>query len=162
LLESKSIINYALLFGTTWFVNALVFMGILFTVYLSIEWTASARRVHPRLLIVLLFASLLLSWLLPNSWLLSLPALVRFGLETVLVFTPIFIANVMFAERFRHTASSVEAFGVNLIGAVLGGILEYCALIVGYHSLLILIAVLYLIAILLMRQRMPARIALSG
>jgi hypothetical protein len=87
---------------------------------------------------------------------------VRFGLETVLVFTPIFIANVMFAERFRHTASSVEAFGVNLIGAVLGGILEYCALIVGYHSLLILIAVLYLIAILLMRQRMPARIALSG
>ncbi len=29
LLETKSVVQFALLFGTTWFVNALVFGGIL-------------------------------------------------------------------------------------------------------------------------------------
>jgi spermidine synthase len=152
LLETKSIINYALLFGTTWFVNALVFIGILFTVYLAIEVTNYSTRFRPTVLYGLLLATLFLSWCVPNSWLLSLPVLLRFVIETALVFSPIFIANIIFADRFRDTASSAEAFGVNLIGAVLGGLLEYCALIVGYNSLLILVALLYLIAIMLMRR----------
>ena len=29
LLETKSVVQFALLFGTTWFVNALVFLGVL-------------------------------------------------------------------------------------------------------------------------------------
>ena len=32
LLETKSVVQFALLFGTTWFVNALVFLGVLLSV----------------------------------------------------------------------------------------------------------------------------------
>jgi hypothetical protein len=157
LLETKSIINYALLFGTTWFVNALVFIGILFTVYLAIEVTNYSARFKPTLLYSLLLLTLFISWVVPNSLLLSLPILLRFVVETALVFSPIFIANIIFADRFRDTACSTEAFGVNLMGAVLGGLLEYCALIVGYRSLLILVALLYLAAIVLMRKNELAK-----
>jgi spermidine synthase len=152
LLETKSIINYALLFGTTWFVNALVFIGVLTTVYLAIEFTHRYTRLRTRTLCLLLFAALFLSWLVPNSFMLSLPYFLRFLLETVLAFSPIFVANLIFAERFRHTATSTEAFGVNLIGAVLGGLLEYCSLVVGFQSLLIVVALLYVAAIFFMHK----------
>ena len=39
LLETKSVVQFALLFGTTWFVNALVFLGVL----LSVLCRASCR-----------------------------------------------------------------------------------------------------------------------
>lgn len=162
LLETKSVTTYALLFGTTWFVNALVFVGILLAVYLAIEMTHYAVRVKPVLLYGLLFAALLLSWCVPNSWLLSLPAVLRFVVATTLVFSPVFIANIIFADRFRDVASSTEALGINLLGAVFGGVLEYCALIVGYRNLLILIGLLYVMAILFMRQKVSFKTAISG
>ena len=43
----------------------------------------------------------------------------------------------------------LRAFGVNLLGAILGGCLEYAALLTGYRNLLIVVAVLYLFAFLL-------------
>jgi SAM-dependent methyltransferase len=158
LLETKSIISYALLFGTTWFVNALVFMGILTTVYLAIEFTARITRINIVLLMGLLLATLFLSWLVPASWVLSLPALPRLLVETLIVFSPIFIANVIFAERLRHTASSTDALGVNLMGAVLGGLLEYSALVLGYQSLICVVGVLYAAAIMVMMRRSRASI----
>jgi hypothetical protein len=61
----------------------------------------------------------------------------------VVAFAPIFGANMVFAQRFRDTADSGTAFGANLLGAMVGGILEYLSLIVGYRWLLVLVAVLY-------------------
>src|SRR4051812_48923619 len=49
------------------------------------------------------------------------------------------------------------AFGTNLLGAIVGGCLEYLSLIFGYRALLILAAMLYVGAYLAMpRSRPPA------
>ncbi len=72
-------------------------------------------------------------------------------LGTVLAFAPVFIANLIFAQRFRDTASSTTAFGVNLLGAMLGGVLEYAAIWLGYRWLTVLAALLYLVALLAWR-----------
>ena len=61
-------------------------------------------------------------------------------------FTPVFIANLVFAERFRDVGASGIAFGTNLLGAIVGGVLEYGALVVGYRALLIVVAALYGVA----------------
>jgi hypothetical protein len=66
----------------------------------------------------------------------------------LIAFAPIFIANLIFAERFKGTASSTTAFGVNLLGAMVGGVLEFAALVVGYRALLVLVGVLYGLALL--------------
>jgi hypothetical protein len=100
-----------------------------------------------------LLACLALAWVIPESYLLSLPALLRFIAATVLAFAPIFIANLIFAERFRNTQDSTEAFGVNLIGAIFGSLLEYTSLIIGYHGLLLIAATLYTLAILVMSTK---------
>ena len=64
-------------------------------------------------------------------------------LAVALGFTPIFIANLVFAERFRNVEESNVAFGANLLGAMVGGLLEYVALMTGYQALLLLVAALY-------------------
>ena len=146
LLETKNVVQFALLFGTTWLVNALVFAGILLTVLGAIEVARRVRLPKPGRLYGLLFGAIALAWVVPQSSLLSLALPVRFVVATVLAFLPIFIANVVFAQRFKNTASSTAAFGANLLGAMVGGILEYGALVVGYRSLLIAAGLIYVLA----------------
>jgi hypothetical protein len=146
LLETKSVVQFALLFGTTWFVNALVFAGILVTILAAIEVERRANIRRPSLLYPLLFIGLLVAGFVPASWLLSLDTAPRFIAATLLAFFPVFIANLVFASRFRDTADPTTAFGANLLGAMLGGVLEYMALITGYRGLLVIAALLYALA----------------
>jgi hypothetical protein len=143
LLETKSVVQFALLFGTTWLVNALVFAGVLLAVYLAIELSRRVVVRRPILIYVGLLASLVVAWMLPAAALLELSPVPRFVIAVVTAFTPIFLANLVFSQRFRDVGSSTTAFGANLLGAVAGGLLEYAALITGYRALLIVVAVLY-------------------
>jgi hypothetical protein len=143
LLETSNVVRFALLFGTTWFVNALVFAGILVSVYLAIEVARRIRFRRPARLYAPLFAALILAWAVPPEPLLGLDFVPRFAAAVALGFTPVFIANLVFADRFRDVGSSTVAFGTNLLGAIVGGVLEYGALVVGYRALLIVVAALY-------------------
>lgn len=151
LLETKTVVQFSLLFGSTWFVNVLVFAGILTSVLAAIEVARSRRLPAPPVLYTLLFVALGVAWAVPPAWLLTFDGPLRFVLGTVLAFAPVFIANLIFAQRFRDTASSTTAFGVNLLGAMLGGVLEYAAIWLGYRWLTVLAALLYLIALLAWR-----------
>ncbi len=67
LLETKNVVQFALLFGTTWFVNALVFMGVLVSVLLAV---AISKRVVIRRtawLYGFLLASIAVNWLVPGE-----------------------------------------------------------------------------------------------
>ena len=154
LLETKSVVQFALLFGTTWFVNSLVFTGVLISVYLAIEVARRVRLPHPAVLYAVLLASVLLAMLVPPNALLALSLPVRFVMAVILWFTPIFVANLVFAQRFRNVGASNVAFGANLLGAVLGGVIEYAALMTGYASLALLVALLYGVAFILGRRHM--------
>jgi hypothetical protein len=57
---------------------------------------------------------------------------------------------------------SATAFGANLLGAMVGGVLEYTALIFGYRWLLILVAVLYSLAFVASRASSRAGGPLPG
>ncbi len=50
---------------------------------------------------------------------------------------PVFLANLVFAQRFSGVESAGTAFAANLLGAMVGGTLEYVSLITGYQFLLI-------------------------
>ena len=70
-----------------------------------------------------------------------------------------FLANLIFAQRFRDVASSSLAFGANLLGAMVGGIVEYAALVVGYRALLLVVAAAYALAFLTRPAEGPSAIA---
>jgi SAM-dependent methyltransferase len=149
LLETKNVATFALLFGTTWLVNALVFAGVLMVVLAAVETERRLRT--PRLPVVFggIAASLPLAYAIRPDWLLPLPFVPRLLIAVALAFLPIYLANIAFAKRFSDSGDSRAAFAVNILGAIVGGCLEYAALLTGYANLLIVVAVLYLIAFLL-------------
>jgi SAM-dependent methyltransferase len=157
LLETKNVVQFSLLFGTTWFVNALVFTGILASVLAAVEVSRRIVFARPARLYGLLLAALAVAWLVPPSALLDLPVGLRFAAAVTLAFAPVFLANLVFAQRFRDVASSTTAFGANLLGAMVGGLIEYVSLLIGYRALLLVVAGLYGLAFLFGRSHLRAR-----
>jgi hypothetical protein len=112
-------------------------------VYVAIEVAKRVEFKRPQLLYVLLLAMLVIAYLVPQGSLLEFTLPLRFTLAILLAFGPIFVANLVFAERFQNVEAATTAFGANLLGAMLGGVLEYSALLTGYRGLLIMAAILY-------------------
>jgi SAM-dependent methyltransferase len=148
LLETRSLVSFSLLFGTTWLVNALAFFAILASVLLAIFVNARVRFRRPHLLYAALFVAIAVAFLLPPESLLIDPPLLRYTLAAAVAFAPVFFANLVFSYSFRDTATADMAFASNLLGAMVGGALEYMALITGYQVLLLVVAALYGLAYL--------------
>ncbi|MFN8157129.1 MAG: hypothetical protein U0R68_06910 [Candidatus Nanopelagicales bacterium] len=158
LLETRAVTWSALLFGTTWVVNAIVFAGILIVVLLAVEVTRHLpRRPSRPWAFALLAATLLVAWLVPVGWLLSMPMPLRIVSAVAIAFGPVFASNIVFATRFDDAADPTSSFAANLLGAMVGGCLEYVALIVGYPALIGVAALLYLAAFLLGPRGADAR-----
>jgi hypothetical protein len=149
LLETKSVTGFALLFGTTWLVNAFVFAGVLIAVLAAVELTARMPTPPIPVMYGVLLIGLALSWAAPTSWLLGLDEWLRAIIAVGIAVLPIFSANVIFAKRFADTADAPLAFGTNLLGAILGGCLEYLSLVFGYRALIIVAGIVYLLAFMI-------------
>src|SRR5262245_8866457 len=85
---------------------------------------------------------------MPPEQLLIDPAALRYALAGGLAFAPIFFANLVFAHSFRETAMADMSFASNLLGAMVGGALEYAALLSGYRALVLVVGGLYVMAFL--------------
>ena len=154
LLETKSITQMALLFGSTWIVNAVVIAAILLMIIIANLVVSRFKITNPDPFYILLIVSLVLNFLLPVSAFLEFPLVLRITLSTITQVIPIFFAGMVFAITFSQTNSIENALGSNLIGAVMGGIFEYVSLALGLNSLYILAILFYLLsAYSLYRQR---------
>ncbi|MGI9298671.1 MAG: hypothetical protein ACR2QC_12360 [Gammaproteobacteria bacterium] len=137
LLETKSVIQFSLLFGTTWFTAAIVFFGAL-SLVLAANWTARlipSPRLAPAAFALLGLSCLaVLAYPLANlvSW---ESAAARAVAASLLVFVPIYFANLVFAVLFRGRGDAEKYFGWNLLGGTLGGAAEYAGMATGYHIL---------------------------
>ncbi len=152
LLETKSVVQFSLLFGTTWLNNSMVFLSVLLLV-LAANWCASllrGRAVVP-VAYALLIGACLLSFAVPLGSLLHVASVpLRFVEASLLTFSPILFANLIFSVTFRDEPAPERAFGWNLIGATLGGVLEYASIAFGYAALAGVVAVLYTIVVVLL------------
>ncbi len=148
LLETKGVIQFSLLFGTTWLNNSLVFFAVLVSVLLGIR---VAQAVRGSWLLptasVLLLASAAVQFAVPLGSLLAFDPLPRFLLAGALMFTPVFMANLIFSVLFRDRADAELYFGWNLLGATAGGVLEYLSLATGYQALGAVVIALYAVAL---------------
>ena len=122
LLETKNVVQFALLFGTTWFVNSLVFLGILIAVYLAIE---TARRIELgpswRLYAALILA-LALAWVVQPDLLLGLSVVPRFLVAVAIVIVvSIVIGWICFKFRLKEFYFAVVTLAGVHSGTLIGG-----------------------------------------
>jgi SAM-dependent methyltransferase len=146
LLEVKALTTFALLFGSTWNVNSLVFFAILTSVLIAV--LVNARITFRRIWIfyLLLFGMLALNLAVRPETLLFQNAIARYVIASCLIFAPVFLANVIFSNSFRETELADVAFASNLLGIMVGGMLEYFSMLVGYHLLLVAVIAFYFLA----------------
>jgi hypothetical protein len=152
LIETRSVVTFSLLFGSTWLVNALVFFAILLSVLAAIQLNARLRFTRMAPIYILLTATLAINAVLPPETLLVGAPVLRYIAASLLAFVPVFCANLVFTRSFRDTKTADMSFASNLLGAVLGGGLEYLSLLFGYSALNLVAIVLYALAWLLMTK----------
>lgn len=153
LLETRSITQMTLLFGTTWRVNAVVFLAVLLTILGANQLVRRKQGLSSPVAYGLLFLTLAAGYLFPFGVLLAWPLPLRILGALVAVGLPIFWAAFIFSNSFA-TATRVNAvFGSNLLGVVCGGALEYSANIWGLDVLYLLAGGLYLASLLSLRRR---------
>jgi len=69
----------------------------------------------------------------------------------ILYFSPIFCAGLLFGSAIKKSTSVARDYGINLLGAMTGGIAEYLSLVTGYRALTAVIAACYLGALIARR-----------
>ncbi|MEY2505407.1 MAG: hypothetical protein QOG27_1687 [Verrucomicrobiota bacterium] len=149
LLEVKALIVFALLFGSTWIVNSLVFFGILASVLIAVRVNVTFRVRRVWIFYLLLFGMLALNLVVRPETLLFANLFARYAVASGLIFAPVFLANVIFSNSFRDTETADIAFASNLLGIMAGGMLEYLSMLFGYHALLWLVIGFYALAMVL-------------
>lgn len=143
LLETKSITQFALLWGSTWVVASLAIASVLIMA-LAANFVVSRIEIRkPWLVGMILIALLAANYLIPVGRL-AFDSLVAESLTYALLgFSPIFCAGLLFGSAIKRSTSLPRDYGTNLLGAMAGGVAEYLALISGYGALIGLIALCY-------------------
>jgi len=152
LLETKGVVHMALLFGSTWVVNSVVFFAILVMILAANLFVLKVRPQKLRPYYVLLVIALLVNALVPMNVFLSLPVLERTLASCAVVFIPVFFAGVIFATAFRDSRQPDVDFGSNVAGIILGGLSESLSLVLGFSHLLLVAVGYYLLSAVLQRR----------
>lgn len=146
LLETKSLVQFSLLFGNTWIVNSLVFFAILSMVLLAIFVVSKIKINSIKSLYIILALTLALQYFFPADILLEFNVVIKYIVVSLVTLFPIFIANIIFSYLFKQSENNSNNFASNILGAAVGGMVEYLALVVGYRNLLLIVAICYLMA----------------
>ena len=147
LLETKSIVSFSLFFGSTWFTNSLVFFAILVLIFLAIQLVRFLKINNITPWYIALVISLIIQYFIPMQFLLEYNHIIKYLIISIITFAPIFISNVIFSTVFKTSKVNSLNFASNILGAFLGGIIEYISLITGYKQLVLIILACYLIAL---------------
>jgi predicted RNA methylase len=151
LLETRMVTALSLLFGSTWLVNAYVFGGVLLMVLLA---NLRVIRRPPTSLgrwFIPLLVSVPLTLAVNASTLSIFDVTTRGILGGALFAIPIGFAGVIVAALLARSPSPALSLGSNLMGAVLGGILEYSSMFFGLRFVGVLSVLCYLAAFVTLR-----------
>jgi hypothetical protein len=152
LLETKAIIQFALLWGSTWVVASLAIVSVLAMALVANFIVSRIEVTRPWLVGAILLALLAANYAIPIG---------RIGFESraaesvfyaVLMFSPILCAGLLFGSAVKRSTSLSRDYGTNLLGAMVGGVGEYLSLMTGFSVLLLLVALCY-VGALAARQR---------
>ena len=112
------------------------------------NWTVARVEIRrPRVVGAVLLALLAFNYLVPVGTIAIENRLVESVVYSLLVFSPIFCAGLLFGSSIKRSEDVTVDYGANLLGAMVGGVAEYLSLLMGFQFLLILVAGFYVAAL---------------
>ncbi len=162
LIETKAVVQMALLFGSTWSVNTVVFAAIL---VMALAGNLFAAIVKPTQLwpyYLGLFAALGANLLVPMDSFLGMDPVDQVLASCGLVFAPVAFAGVIFPVSFARAPFPDRFFGANVAGALVGGLVENASMLLGFRGMLVLAVVFYAASGLFSGRSVPSPEAERG
>lgn len=148
LIETKGITELGLNFGNTWVIISIVIAGILVMAFLA-NLTVLKVGVPPLPVTYgLVVGSLLVGFFFGQADLTQLGFGLAKTLRVFLLTLPLFFSGIAFSTELSRHVQIPAALSSNLMGAMLGGFLEYNAMYFGYKSLYLLAMGMYVLAFL--------------
>lgn len=148
LVETKGITELALVYGSTWIVTGAVIAAILIMGFIANLLTARIGSVRPWIAYGLLLASLTAGLFLSSANLGHFAPWLARGIATVVLTLPLLFSGFAFSSELGRSKSVAVAMFSNLLGAMLGGFLEYNSMYFGFRSLYLIALVTYGLAFL--------------
>ena len=148
LIETKCITEMAKIYGSTWMVTSIVIAVVLIMAFIANLLVIKKIRLKVFHVYSLLIISLFLGYF---------SSLIGFNLINQKVFNlffpiiltlPILFSGIAFSKELLKLNSASQAISANILGAMLGGFLEYNSMYFGFSSLYFLAGFLYLLAFL--------------
>ena len=94
---------------------------------------------------------------MPVSNLLAIESPALRAIAAVLVFLgPVYFAACIFASLIKDEERFYQAYGSNVLGAVVGGVFEYFSLLLGFKMLLLIVLAFYIAAFAFLMIKRPA------
>jgi len=148
LLEVQNISKAAVVLGNTWSVNAVIISGILVMILTANLVVALFPKVAPFPVFVLLIGSCSGLYFVNIAEFAGLPYYQKAVLVGALTTLPVLFSGIVFIRSFSVAKGKDSALGANLIGSLVGGLLQSVTFITGIKALLLIVAVLYFAALL--------------
>lgn len=148
LMESAAIVRLALAFGTTWVVSAVVFASVLLTVFLANYLMELRPAIRIGFAWAALLACLALNFFFPVQTLLEFSFPLRVLGAALLIGMPVFFAGICFSKLFKQEPHVGYPFGMNMIGAMAGGSVEYLSMLIGMRNIWLILLLVYFLAYL--------------
>ncbi|MCI0700091.1 MAG: methyltransferase domain-containing protein [Planctomycetia bacterium] len=153
LLEVQNISKAAVVLGNTWVVNAVIISGVMVMILLANLIAARFPQLPLKPVYALLVFSCIGLYFLDLSRFAFLPYAAKATVVGLLTSLPMLFSGIVFIRSFAAAERKDAALGANLIGALVGGLLQSVTFVTGIKALLLIVAVLYLAAILTRTNR---------
>ncbi|OVE80048.1 hypothetical protein BVY02_01460, partial [bacterium J17] len=148
LLEVQNISKAAVVLGSTWQVNAIIISGILVLILLANYLVYLGPSISIGVSYIGLFCSALMLYFFDLAQLAFLPYWQKAIAVGLLSTLPMLFSGVIFIRSFSIATKKNLAFGANIIGALIGALLQSLTFLIGVRALLLLVIVFYALSYL--------------
>ena len=146
LMETKGITELAKIYGSTWVVVSVVITAILSMAYLANLMIIKNIKISVNKIYFFLILSLFLTYLISYINFYNYPTIyLKFLIPFILTF-PVFFSGLAFSKELVSYGSTANALSCNILGAIVGGLLEYNSMFFGFKFLYILAIIFYFLA----------------
>lgn len=152
LLEVQNISKASVVLGNTWQVNAVIISSILGMALLA-NWIAyQFPKMPASLTYIALIGTCIILYFVDLARFGFLPYFTKAIIVGALTSLPMLFSGIVFIRSFAVAKEKSSALGANLIGALVGALLQSITFITGIKALLLVVACFYLLSLLTMRD----------
>ena len=144
----QNISKASVVLGNTWEVNAVIVSGVLVMILLANLLAAKFPRMPLGAAYAFLIGTCLALYFVDLSRFAFLPYATKAMIVGCLTTLPMIFSGIVFIRSFAVVLGKDTALGANLIGALVGAMLQSVTFITGIKALLLIVAGLYLLSML--------------